>query len=181
MRGMANKRKAGRGGKRKGAGRKSKWLPGTELKTMRLPACLEKELFDYAQKRIAELNWRASTPTKTNSSTIEKSSVTNVNPPSNRKTIVVELSLMVENNSKFVRRRKKVRENIEYWCLSHYDYRKPFKEDEGFYELTITYETQEELERIIDDICREMFNMADDDFCFVEFSFKEKGADRYWY
>ena len=168
---MTVEKKVGRGGKRKGAGRKSKWLPGTELKTMRLPACLEKELFDYAQRRIAELNYQ---PTV-------KPTITKANPPSNKKTIVVELSLRVENNSKFVRRKKKVRNNIEYWCLSHYNYRKPFKEDKGFYELTIAYETEEELERIIDDICREMFITADDDFCFVEFSFKEKGGDRYWY
>ena len=176
---MTIKKKAGRGGKRKGAGRKPKWPTGTELKTMRLPACLEKEIFEYAQKRIAELNQPS--PTKANSSTISKSTVTNVNPPSHQKTIVVELSLRVENNSKFVRRKKKVRNNIEYWCLSHYNYRKPFKEDRGFYELTISYETEEELERTIDDICREMFIMADDDYCFVEFSFKEKGADRYWH
>ena len=178
---MTIKKKAGRGGKRKGAGRKSKWPPGTELKTMRLPAGLEKELFEYAQKRIAELNQQSPTKTKASSSTISKSTVTNINPPSLQKTIVVELSLRVENNSKFVRRKKKVRDNIEYWCLSHYNYRKPFKEDQGFYELTISYETEEELERIIDDICREMFIMADDDYCFVEFSFKEKGADRYWH
>ena len=110
---MTIKKKAGRGGRREGAGRKSKWLPGTELKTMRLPACLEKELFEYAQKRIAELNQQSPTKTKASSSTIGKSTVTNVNPPSNQKTIVVELSLRVENNSKFVRRRKKVRDKIE--------------------------------------------------------------------
>ena len=177
---MTIKKKAGRGGKRKGAGRKSKWPTGTELKTMRLPACLEKEIFEYAQKRIVELNQQSSTQTKANSSTISKSIVPK-NPPSNKKTIVVELSLRIENNSKFVRRRKKVRNNIEYWCLSHYNYRKTFKEDPGFYELTISYETEEELERIIDDISREMFIMADDDYCFVEFSFKEKGAERYWH
>ncbi|MCC0179091.1 hypothetical protein I4641_19160 [Waterburya agarophytonicola K14] len=180
---MTIEKKAGRGGKRKGAGRKSKWLPGTELKTMRLPACLEKELFDYAQRRIAELDYQPPAKAQNFSPTIAKSTVPKINPtpPSNKKTIVVELSLRVENNSKFVRRKKKVRNNIEYWCLSHYDYRKPFKEDKGFYELTISYETEDELERIIDDICREMFITADDDFCFVEFTFKEKGADRYWY
>ena len=167
---MVEKR-GSRGGKRKGAGRKSKWLPGTELKTMRLPACLEKELFNYAQRRITELNYQPNL----------KPTTAKANPSSNKKTIVVELSLRVENNSKFVRRKKKVRNNIECWCLSHYNYRKPLKEDRGFYELTIAYETEEELERIIDDICREMFITADDDFCFVEFSFKEKGEDRYWY
>ena len=52
---MTIKKKAGRGGKREGAGRKPKWPTGTELKTMRLPACLEKEIFQYAQKRIGEL------------------------------------------------------------------------------------------------------------------------------
>ena len=67
---MTIKKKAGRGGKRKGAGRKPKWPTGTELKTMRLPACLEKEIFQYAQKRIGELNQQSSTQTKANSSTM---------------------------------------------------------------------------------------------------------------
>ncbi|MGL5074929.1 MAG: hypothetical protein ACRDBG_03705 [Waterburya sp.] len=60
---MTTQKKAGRGGRRKGAGRKPKWLPGTELKTMRLPACLEKELFEYAHKRIAQINHQSSKET----------------------------------------------------------------------------------------------------------------------
>lgn len=77
---MAVEKKAGRGGKRKGAGRKSKWLPGTELKTMRLPACLEKELFDYAQRRIAELDYQPPAKAQNFSPTITKSTVPKINP-----------------------------------------------------------------------------------------------------
>lgn len=187
---MITKKKAGRGGRRKGAGRKSKWPPETELKTMRLPACLEQEIFKFAQDRIAEIFHQSSTQTDVTqlkqpkefgsfSSTNGKSALTQVNAKSIKKTIV-ELSLRVENNSKFIRRKKKVREQIEYWCLSEYNYHKPFK-DRGYYELTIPYETEEDLERKIDELCMEMFNIADDDYCFIEFSFQEKGTDRYWH
>lgn len=76
---MTTQKKTGRGGKRKGAGRKPKWLPGTELKTMRLPACLEKELFEYAQKRITELNHQS--PSTTDTPQLQHPIDTNAYPP----------------------------------------------------------------------------------------------------
>ena len=87
---MTVEKKVGRGGKRKGAGRKSKWLPGTELRTMRLPACLEKELFNYAQRRITELNHQSPNQTQNSSPVIAKPTVPKINPtsPSNKKTIL---------------------------------------------------------------------------------------------
>lgn len=188
---MTTKKKTGRGGKRKGAGRKPKWLPGTELKTMRLPACLEKELFEYAQKRIAEINHqspsKADTPqfkplkdSDALSSTIKKSAVRQVNNKTNQKTIKLELWLRVENNNKFIRRKKRVREQIEFWCLSQYNYHKPFK-DRWDYELTIPYETEEDLERKIDELYMEMFNIADTDYCFIEASMYDKETNKSWY
>ena len=65
----------------------------------------------------------------------------------------------MENNNKFIRRKKRVREKIEYWCLSQYNYHQPSK-DRWDYELTIPYETEEELERKIDELYRSMFNIA---------------------
>ena len=188
---MTTKKKTGRGGKRKGAGRKPKWLPGTELKTMRLPSCLEKELFEYAQKRIAQINHQSSSkvdtpqlqhPTDTNAlpSTINKSAVTEVNNKTDQKTIKLELWLRVENNNKFIRRKKRVREQIEQWCLSQYHYHKPFK-DMWDYQLTIPYETEEDLENKIHELYGSMFEIADSDCCFIEASIYEKKTNRIWY
>ena len=73
-----------------------------------------------------------------------------------------------------------MREHIEYWCLSQYNYHKPYK-DSYDYELTIPYETEEELESKIDELYQEMFNIADNDYCFIEADIREIGSDRYWY
>ena len=121
---MTTKKNPGRGGRRKGAGRKSKWLPGTELKTMRLPASLEKEIFEFALDRMAQINNQSSIETEPSPSTISQPAVAQVNTKSNQKTIKLELWLRVENNNKFIRRKKRVREHIEYWCLSQRMYEK---------------------------------------------------------
>ena len=176
---MTTKKNHGRGGIRKGAGRKSKWPAGTELKTMRLPACLEKEIFEFAQVKIAQINNQSSTKTDGSSPISSQSVLAQINTKSNQKTIKVELWLRVENNNKFIRRKKKVREQIEYWCLSQYNYHKPYN-DSWDYELTIPYETEEELEQKIDELYREMFNIADIDYCFIEADIREMGTDRSW-
>ena len=46
-------------------------------------------------------------------------------PPPQPKTLKVTLHLVVENNSKFVRGKKRSREDIERFVLSHYGMRKP--------------------------------------------------------
>jgi hypothetical protein len=79
----------------------------------------------------------------------------------------VRLSLRVENNSKFVRGRKKAIDEIERSVLAHYDMQKPSK-DRGEYILSIPYETDAELEKTIDDILREAAMNADDRHCFIE-------------
>jgi hypothetical protein len=84
------------------------------------------------------------------------------------RTMKVQLWLRVENNNKYVRGRKKAREEIESWVLRRYGLRAT---DEGGpeYLLTIPYTTDEELDRIIyDDIWREADSIADARNCFVE-------------
>ena len=86
-------------------------------------------------------------------------------PP--HKTLRVELYLRVENNSKFVRGKTRAREQIEAQVLSRYAMEKHPSGCE--YTLTIRYETDEELERIIyEDILREADNLADLRYCFIE-------------
>jgi hypothetical protein len=89
------------------------------------------------------------------------------------------LWLRVENNNKFLRRKKRVREAIERYHLSQYNAKKPHKE-RGKYELRIPYDDDEDLERQIDFLMREMFLTADDDYCFIEADLREIGGDRYW-
>ncbi|NET31352.1 MAG: hypothetical protein F6K19_05040 [Cyanothece sp. SIO1E1] len=95
------------------------------------------------------------------------------------KTTKIKLWLRVENNNKFIRCKKKVRGQIEQWCLSDYDMKKLGK-DSWEYELTIPYETDEELDKRIYDLFREMDNLADLEFCFIEVDAREIGTDRSW-
>jgi hypothetical protein len=83
------------------------------------------------------------------------------------KTIKVELYLRVENNSKFVRGKERVRDEIERYILCQYAME---KHPSGFeYTLTIPYETDEQLEQIIyRDILQEAASTADARYCFIE-------------
>jgi DNA invertase Pin-like site-specific DNA recombinase len=80
----------------------------------------------------------------------------------------VEIYLTVENNSKFVRGKNKSREEIEDWVLSRYGMEKPHTESHR-YILTIPYQTDEELDRIIyEEILGEAHRIADLRNGFVE-------------
>ena len=85
-----------------------------------------------------------------------------------QKTMRVELHLRVENNSKFVRGKGKSREDIEWRVLSRYRMEKPRK-DGWDYMLTIPYESDAELDRIIyEDILGEAHRIADLRNGFIE-------------
>lgn len=102
-------------------------------------------------------------------------------PPAKRKVLKVTLWLRVERNSKFVRGKKQAREDIEYWVLRHYDMKKRWP-DGSEYELTITYDTEEELNAIIErDILQEASSQADLRNCFIEASVQAlDDSDRWW-
>jgi hypothetical protein len=96
------------------------------------------------------------------------------------KTIKVELYLRVENNSKYVRGKGKVRDEIERYVLREYAMEKHPNGVE--YTLTIPYETDEQLERIIcRDILQEAASTADMRYCFIEADVRAlDGSGRYW-
>lgn len=95
-------------------------------------------------------------------------------------TLRVELWLCVENNSKWVRGKKRSREEIEYRVLRRYAMEKPWP-DRSTYYLTIGYDTEEELERIIDELLREAWLIADDRACFIEADMRAlDGSERHW-
>ncbi len=96
------------------------------------------------------------------------------------KTLKVTLHLRVENNSKFVRGKKRSREDIERFVLSHYGMRK--LDPNGWeYELTIPYETDTELDNTIYSLLQEASSIADDRNGFIEAEvIAQDGSERYW-
>jgi DNA invertase Pin-like site-specific DNA recombinase len=93
----------------------------------------------------------------------------------------VKLWLRVENNSKYVRGKTKVREEIERHVLGRFGMEKPDR-DGGEYILSIPYATDEELDRIIyDEIWRAADRRADGRHCFVEGdTVSLEDPDRHW-
>jgi DNA invertase Pin-like site-specific DNA recombinase len=104
-------------------------------------------------------------------------SMTAIAPTS--KTTKVRLWLGVANNNKFIRRKKKVRDWIEQSCLSPYQMKKKNK-DSGDYELTFSYQDDQDLDQQIQNLLSEMHFHADLDCCFIETSITEIGTERRW-
>jgi DNA invertase Pin-like site-specific DNA recombinase len=96
---------------------------------------------------------------------------------SDEKTITLQLHLRIHNNSKFVRGKKRSIENIEFFVLEAYDYKKI--EDEE-YELQVTYEDESELDEIVYDILSDIQSTADLRHCFSESEIEDKKAQRIW-
>lgn len=89
-------------------------------------------------------------------------------PEPQPRTMKVQLWLRVENNNKYVRGKKKARQEIESWVLHRYGM-DPAEAGGPEYVLTIPYTTDEELDQIIyDDIWREADSIADARSCIVE-------------
>jgi len=101
-------------------------------------------------------------------------------PPAQPKTLKVTLHLVVENNSKFVRGKKRSREEIEWIVLSDYGMRKP--DPKGYdYELTIPYENDKDLDDTIYEILQEASSIADGRNGFIEADvIGQDGSERYW-
>lgn len=99
--------------------------------------------------------------------------------PSPPKTLKVTLHLVVENNNKFVRGKKRSREDIEQFVLSHYGMHKP--DPQGYdYELTIPYENDKDLDNTICDILQEAESIADMRNGFIETDVvAQDGSERY--
>lgn len=97
-------------------------------------------------------------------------------PPEEKpKTKIITLYLSIENNSKFVRGKGKVREHIERYSLSNYKMKKLPRND---YELTFTYRDEKHLQKQIDDLHQEIAMEADLRNCYIEADFYDKLNDR---
>ena len=83
----------------------------------------------------------------------------------------------MENNSKFVRGRKRAKENIERYCLEPYGMKRL---ESGNYELVIPYRNDDELDKTVHDLLTEVSQEADMRNCFIEADAWEEGTERRW-
>jgi len=93
------------------------------------------------------------------------SSEFNINS-SNEKTAQILMNIRVENNNKFVRGKKKARENIEKY-LNYYNMQKTSSKDDD-YIIFVKYKDIDELKNDVYEIFRELENEADLKNCFTE-------------
>jgi DNA invertase Pin-like site-specific DNA recombinase len=93
------------------------------------------------------------------------------------KIATIRLTLRVENNSKFVRAKKRARENIERYCLEGYEAeRVPI----GEYVLKVPYRSGDDLDKRMSELLSDIASEADDRHCFSESDARMEGTDRYW-
>jgi len=97
--------------------------------------------------------------------------------PARPHTATLTLWLRVENNSKFVRGKTRVREYIEDVLLRPYAMRKL----RGWeYALTVRYADDADLDEQVEELLREMWHEADLHHCFIEADIHEEGTERSW-
>ncbi|MBJ2304209.1 MULTISPECIES: recombinase family protein [unclassified Pseudomonas] len=89
----------------------------------------------------------------------------------------ITLRLAVENNSKFVRGRKRAKENIERYCLEPFGVKRL---ESGNYELSVPYQSEDELDKAVHDLLSEISQEAEMRNCFIEADAWEDGTERRW-
>ena len=94
------------------------------------------------------------------------------------RTATVLLWLRVENNSKFVRGKKRVKEDIERYLRHQYAAK---LRPSGQYQLKVPYRTDEELDRTMEDLLQHIASESDLRNGFSESDAQLEGADdRIW-
>jgi hypothetical protein len=96
---------------------------------------------------------------------------------STQKVAKILLCLRIENNSKFVRGKKRTVEDIERYYLEEYNAR---QRPDGDYELQVPYDTDEELDETLNELLGDIAAQADDRHCFSESDARMVGTDRQW-
>lgn len=93
------------------------------------------------------------------------------------KLATIRLTLRIENNSKFVRGKKRSREDIERYCLAEYDAKRL---PSGEYELKVPYNSDDDLDQRMNELLGDIASQADDRHCFSESEACMEGTDRCW-
>ncbi|KWT02454.1 recombinase family protein [Pseudomonas amygdali] len=96
---------------------------------------------------------------------------------STTKVATLMLTLRIENNSKFVRGKKRTIEHIEHFYLDEYDAQ---RRSNGEYELKVPYDSDAELDDTVNELLSDIASGADDRHCFSESEVHMEGTDRYW-
>jgi len=99
-------------------------------------------------------------------------------PADQLQSAIILLSLRVENNSKFVRGKKRVREDIARYLRHTYA---ATQDQSGEYRLKIPYRSDEELDKTVQDLLQHIAFEADLRNCFSESDARMEGSDhRNW-
>lgn len=93
------------------------------------------------------------------------------------KIATIRLTLRIENNSQFVRGKKRAREHIERYCLEEYA-AKPLSS--GEYELKVPYSSDEDLDQQMYELLSGIASEADDRNCFSESDARMEGTNKHW-
>jgi len=96
---------------------------------------------------------------KTTTGTMEASSVDKI--------VEIHMSLRIENNNKFVRGKKKTKENIEKYLKSFYNLNEP-DINQNDYVFYVKYKTVDDLINTVNEILHDLDNEADLNNCFIE-------------
>ena len=83
----------------------------------------------------------------------------------------------IENNSKFVRGKKRTTEDIERYCLEEYNAK---QRPDGEYELKVFYNSDKDLDQTMEELLGDIASHADDRNCFSESNARMHNADRHW-
>ncbi|MDD5000668.1 MAG: recombinase family protein [Thiomonas arsenitoxydans] len=108
------------------------------------------------------------------SSSVSAAKSDSEDPP---KVATILLTLRIENNSKFVRGKKRTIEHVESFYLDQYD---AMQRPNGEYELKVPYDTDEELDEAVNELLTDIASGADDRHCFSESGARMEGTDRHW-
>lgn len=100
-------------------------------------------------------------------------------PTTETKTTKILMSLVVENNSKFVRGKTQTLKNIELFCFPDYKAKK-LKDNTWDYELTFQHTDDKDLEDQIYELANQMEHMADIRNGFTELEFYDPITEKTW-
>ena len=129
-------------------------------------------LYSYLRHRRVEIGpYKKTVPQPSGTSPIEDG---NIDQP---KVATILLTLRIENNSKFVRGKKRTIDHIENFCIAEFAAE---RRANGEYELKVPYDTDEDLDSTVNELLNDIASGADDRHCFSESEARMEGADRHW-
>lgn len=117
-------------------------------------------LYSYLRHRGVEIGpYVKSAPPRSSPSTAED------DEGDSSQVATIRLRLRIENNNKFVRGKKRAREDIERYCLEEYEAERL---PNGEYLLKVPYSSDDDLDKRMHELLGDISSEADDRHCFSE-------------